>query len=462
MESATTHRYETHVRPALSRLLRSIRMDVSFERAEGDYLFHRRGLELVPILDLVGGYGTLLLGHNHPELVTVVQDFLGKSTPIHDQGSIRIQAALLAEALLEMICEGKPDYKVIYANSGTEAVEAALKHALLEQASPPRPAFIVLEDGFHGKTLGALQLTHNPQYRLPFTNRGWEAIFVPRNNEAALHQAFQKPHVVACLLEPIQGEGGVYQLEPAFLQKAQLLCHSGDIPLIVDECQTGLGRTGRILESAALGITPDYLILSKALSGGLTKISAVLIRSERYLPEFGLLHTSTYGEDALSCAVALKVLELIKRNEYEVVRHCAAKGDVLQKQLKSIQEKFPKVIRQIRGRGLMIGIEFSSQLATTGRLLNVLAGERRLGYVIAAYLFWHHRIRIAPTLSHPLTLRVQPSAFIQERELSRFVQAVDGVCDLLQRGDTRSLLHFLAMEQEGQASSKHRADLKKD
>ena len=451
--------YATHVRPELARLLHSIRMDVSFERAERDYLYQRRNGHLVSILDLVGGYGTLLLGHNHPELIRVVKNFLEESRPVHAQGSIRTQAGILAEKLLDLICRGKPDYKVIFGNSGAEAVEIALKHALLERTSPQgKPVLIAVENGFHGKTLGALQVTYNPKYRLPFSHSGWEVIFVRRNDDAHLQEAFRNADVTACILEPIQGEGGVNLLSPAFMQRAQDLCRGHDVPLIVDECQTGLGRTGRILESNASGVTPDYIILSKALSGGVSKISAVLIRSERYHPEIGLLHTSTYSEDDLSCAVALKVLELIQKNDGEVLRLCASKGSILESQLRTVQEKHPDVIRDIRGRGLMLGIEFSSELPTSSRMLHVLGAEGMLGYVIAAYLFWEHRIRIAPTLSQPMTLRVEPSAFIHEQELSRFVEAVDNVCSLLERGDTATLTSFLGVEEKVGSFPKQPAD----
>ncbi|MDH3445766.1 MAG: aminotransferase class III-fold pyridoxal phosphate-dependent enzyme, partial [Deltaproteobacteria bacterium] len=204
-----------------------------------------------------------------------------------------------------------------------------------------------------------------------------------------------------------------------------------------------------------------YIILSKALSGGLTKISAALIRSKRYRPEIGLLHTGTYNEDDLSCAVALKVLELIQENNGEVLRSAASKGVILENKLRTVQQKHPDIIRDIRGRGLMLGIEFSSQLPPSSRILQVLETEGMLGYVIAAYLFWEHRIRIAPTLSQPMTLRVEPSVLIPERELGRFAEAVSNVCDVLVRGDAATLTRFLGNNEKVGSYSKQFVQAKK-
>ena len=440
----TGYPHAAHVRPALMDMLHAIGMDVSFERAEGNYLFHRRNGESVPVLDLVGGYGTLLLGHHHPELRGTMRDFLDRHIPVHDQGSCRMHAARLAESLLEVICDGRPDYRVIYGNSGAEGVEIALKHALLEcTMRRSRGVFIAIEGGFHGKTLAAVQMSSNMDYRGPFCGTGTEVVFARRNDINHLRNTFRNHNAVACILEPIQGEGGVFPLLPEYVREAERLCRTKGIPLIVDECQTGLGRTGRALESTALGITPDYLILSKVLSGGLVKISATLIRSERYRPAIDLLHTSTYGGDALSSIVALKVIEIVRRNDFRVIKQCAAKGGILLEKLRCLRGAYPEVIRDVRGRGLMIGIQFSPEPATSSRFIRAVAKQRFLGYLVSAHLFWRHRIRIAPTLSEPQTLRVQPSAFIDLHELDRFVTALAEVCDILKRGDGGGLVKYL-------------------
>ena len=184
-----------------------------------------------------------------------------------------------------------------------------MKHAILETGSR---TFIALEKGFHGKTLGAVQLTSNQDYREPFLIDGLTVHRVRANDIAHLEQTFARTGSLAGLMfEPIQGEGGVREITAEFAQRAAALCSARGAPLIADEIQTGMGRTGTFLACEALGVTPDYVLLSKALGGGLAKISATLIRRERHVDKFDVLHTSTYAEDDYSSGVALKTLELL-------------------------------------------------------------------------------------------------------------------------------------------------------
>ena len=184
-----------------------------------------------------------------------------------------------------------------------------MKHAILETGSR---TFIALEKGFHGKTLGAVQLTANQDYREPFLIDGLTVHRVRVNDIAHLEQTFARTGSLAGLIfEPIQGEGGVREITPEFAQRAAALCAARGAPLIADEIQTGMGRTGTFLACEALGVTPDYVLLSKALGGGLAKISATLIRRERHVDKFDVLHTSTYAEDDYSSGVSLKALELL-------------------------------------------------------------------------------------------------------------------------------------------------------
>src|SRR5262249_35419377 len=157
------------------------------------------------------------------------------------------------------------------------------------------------------------------------------------------------------IFEPILGEGGVWPIQEAFAQRAARLCTERGVPLIADECQTGLGRTGTFLASSALGLHPDYVVLSKALGGGLAKISALLIEKKRYRDEFDLKHTSTYADDDFSCSIALKTLQLI--NE-ELVSACREKGAEMLLGLRRLAAQYPSVIADVRGKGLMLALEF--------------------------------------------------------------------------------------------------------
>ena len=424
-----------HFKPRLNQLLHALRLDVCYERGQGDHLYYRdhQGRE-IEVLDLVGGYGSLLLGHGHPELVATAQGLLSSGRPVHAQGSQRAYAAQLAH---ELSLRAQADYCVVFGNSGAEAVEAAMKHAMLETGAR---TFIALERAFHGKTLGALQLTSNAEYRRPFELPGLKVLRVAPNDCEQLTAAFaQATDLAGCIFEPILGEGGIRPIEAAFAQCAARLCAERDVPLIADECQTGLGRTGTFLASITLGVQPDYIILSKALGGGIAKISALLIRRARYRDEFDLQHTSTYADDDYSCAIALKTLALI---DAAVLAACTEKGGRLLAGLRRLAEKFPAVIADVRGRGLMIAIEFCPMPHSPSFLLRFLDAHADLAYVITGYLLNVHRIRVAPTLSDHLTLRLEPSAMIDDREINRFLAAMADVCTHLARGDALNLTRY--------------------
>lgn len=424
------------MKPRLAALLQALRLDVSYERGAGDYLYYRDedGRE-VEVLDAVGGYGSLLLGHSHPVLVAEAQRVLLDGRPLHVQGSRRDLAARLARALCQRL---GGDYHVVFGNSGAEGVEAAMKHAMLETEGR---SFIALERAFHGKTLGAVQLAGNPEHREPFALAGLRVLRVPANDRAKLERAFAEAGDLAgFIFEPIQGEGGVRLLEPAFVQRAAELCAQRAVPMIADECQTGLGRTGTFLACEALGVRPDYVILSKALGGGLAKIAALLVRRERYADEFDLKHTSTYAEDDFSCAIALKVLELV---DDALIAGCREKGARLREGLRGLAARHPQLIADVRGAGLMAALEFHPLPGSASFLLRFLSAQEDLAHVLTGYLLHAHRIRVAPTLSDRFTLRFEPSALIADDEIDRLVAALGEACECLRRADALALTTFL-------------------
>jgi acetylornithine/succinyldiaminopimelate/putrescine aminotransferase/predicted amino acid dehydrogenase len=418
-------------------LLQAIGLDVAFERGQGDSLYYRRGdQQEVEVLDLVGGYGALLLGHNHPEIVRAITRFFADGAANHVQGSIRTGALRLAEALC---ARSRGDYVTVLANSGTEAVEAALKHAMLETRGR---RFIALDGAFHGKTMGSLGVTSNTRFRQPFDRGSVDVIRVAPGNLAQLRAAMENADdLAAFLFEPIQGEAGVRPLTAHYVRVAAQWCADRGIPFIADESHTGLGRTGDFLASEAFGISADYIVLSKALGGGLAKISALLIDRKRYRSDFDLVHSSTFADDELSCRVALKVLELIDQRAIVSCRH---QGDYLLDQLQALRKQYPGVIAQVRGRGLMIGIELRRSPPRSGFLLNHLADRDLLGPLVAGYLLNEHAIRVAPTLSDSRTIRLQPSLLIERARLEEFVEAMRDVCERLHTGDLIGLTRFLA------------------
>jgi acetylornithine/succinyldiaminopimelate/putrescine aminotransferase/predicted amino acid dehydrogenase len=434
--SPAAQRYERYARPLVSRLLASVRLDAEFDRGEGDYLWTQRNGQPVKVLDLVGGYGANLFGHHHPDLVAEARRLLDRQVPFLAQSSIRGGAARLAEAL----CRRLGEYVVIFTNTGTETTEAAIKHLHLERR---RPVLWAVKGAFHGKTTGAVQLTWS-QFR-DYAGLGAEVRFIdasdPADWERARSEAIAADAVAGAFVEPIQGEGGVRPLPEAFIEWLRATCRLLGIPIVVDEIQSGLGRTGTFLASEAIGLEPDYLCLSKALGGGLSKIGALLIKRDRFVEDFAVSHTSTFAEDDWSTGLALKALEVIDRDR--VAARCAERGDALLRDLRALQARFPDQIREVRGRGLMVGVELADQSASPSGALRSLSDHGYLGWLVAAYLFNEHRIRVAPTISQPFTLRIEPSAYIAPEELTRFVDALAMACAALKAADAGHLTGFI-------------------
>ncbi len=528
MSSERRAAYEQFVKPTLMQRLRALALDFEYERGEGDTLYFRQadGSE-VAVLDLVGGFGATLLGHNHPTLVAAARRVLDEQRPFLAQGSARGEAGVLAERLAARLGSvTNREYVATFTNSGAEAIEAAIKHAELERrlrwqavqdelerrhhelrlrlreqtavlpedlfrdaarrfgveaihtldelmlrlsraildALEQRPLLLALEGAFHGKTLGALQLTHNPQMRTAWQHLGPRVLFLPVGDESTLAQVVATEtlaypmlelddhgvarlttgHVVniaACFVEPIQGEGGVREVPAAYLRALRAAADAAEFPLIIDEIQSGMGRTGTFLASEAAGVRGDYYTLAKTLSGGLAKIAVLLVDRERYQPHFGYVHTSTYAEDHFSAAVANATLDVLEGDE--VLLKCRVKGEYLRRRLEELQRRYPDQIVEVRGRGLMLGIELGAQQDSRSPLLRVLGEQDRLGQFLAGYFLHEERIRVLPTLSAGATLRLQPSAFIEEAALDRFCAALERACEALRCSDASLLSRYL-------------------
>jgi acetylornithine/succinyldiaminopimelate/putrescine aminotransferase/predicted amino acid dehydrogenase len=417
------------------RLLRALGLDVVYDRGAGDFLVYRdaHGRE-IEVLDLVGGYGSLLLGHNHPELVSEASRQFASGRAQHVQGSRRQLAERLGS---ELARRAGDDFCVVFGNSGTEAVEAAMKHALLESRGR---SFVALDRAFHGKTLGAVQLAGSSHYRAGL-DLGLHVVRIGSSDVEALEDVFRQPDDIAgFIFEPIQAEGGVRPVNPAVARRAAQLCKQRGIPLIADECQTGMGRTGTFLACESLGVQPDYVILSKALGGGLAKISALLVRRQRYVDSFDLKHSSTFADDDFSCAIALKALEL---TDQPMLDRCRERGERILRSLRRLQSANPDIIADVRGIGLLIGMEFRRMLDSSSVFLRLLSSQEDLIYLLAAHLFHEYRIRVAPTLSDPFTLRIEPSVLIGDESIERLENSLRDVCHRLVRQDVVGLTRFL-------------------
>ena len=431
---STIESYENYCRPALVRILKSVGLDVAYYRAKGNYLWWQSASGPVKVLDLIGGYGSTLHGHNHPALVKYFQTLLKQQTPVLTQASIRSGAGELAKKLNELL----GDYKVIFTNSGTETLEAAIKHVLLERS---QPVFWCLQKSFHGKTLGAIQLTEG--YRKPFKNPFFNVQFInPNDIESLKALESSAPDVAAIFIEPLQGEGGIHPIPPAFVSWVNKISTQYDIPVIVDEIQSGTGRTGSFLYSDQIGLRHDYICLSKSLGGGMVKIGALLISSQRFVEEFSIIHTSTFAEDDLSSKMALRALQLSE--EEQLTERCKKQGLIFLEKLGKVSSKYPDVIESVRGIGLMIGVELKKQDLNPSKIIQMLSINESIAAMAAGYFLNIHKIRIAPTLSNMFTLRLQPSAYINEKEMDRFCIALTKFCQAIRSADGGHLINFLA------------------
>ncbi len=326
--------------------------DLTIVRGEGAYVWDEQGRRYI---DCVGGQGAANLGHSHPAIVEAVSRQAQTLISCPEIFYNDVRAAYLAE--LTAVAPGDLN-RAFLCNSGAEAVEAAIKFA---RVSTGRTEIVAAMRGFHGRTMGALSATWNKKYRAPFQPLVPDFIHVPFNNIAALDAAIGD-HTAAVLLEPIQGEGGVRPADPAFLQAAHALCRERGALLILDEIQTGFGRTGRLFASEGYDITPDIMVLAKSIAGGLP-MGATLIGSRvGELPRMS--HGSTFGGNSLTAAAARATLQVLR--EERLPERAAQLGQRLMDRLSAIQHP---LIREVRGQGLMIGMELKMKVSPVLRAL---------------------------------------------------------------------------------------------
>jgi acetylornithine/succinyldiaminopimelate/putrescine aminotransferase/predicted amino acid dehydrogenase/long-subunit acyl-CoA synthetase (AMP-forming) len=487
------------VRPLLGELLRAARLDKQYERGLGDRLYYNERGEEHEVVDFVGGFGCNLLGHRHPDVLDAARRFLDSDRAfLCDQGSAREHEGELARRLaLAVSRETGGSYVVRFGSTGAEAVEMAIAHAFMEQRErvrcfvrdqkmrfgdrypqrvveivhraeewlrSSRPLVLTLTGGFHGHTLGARSLLgHASRHALFRPLMGLEQIQLPADGQidlealvagteaclpaltvigdAVVESEIRVSPIMAAIAEPILGEGGIILADPRLLRRLGRFA----FPLILDEIQSGLGRTGRFLASA--GVPGHYYLFAKALGGGVAKISALLIDRGRYLPRFDRHYSSTFSGDGFSCAVASRVLDVIERDD--VPARAASRGEALRERLEEVGRAHPGVIRGVRGRGLMLGLELDPASVDGSFLLRMVAEREHLGLLAAAYLLNRHGVRVLPTLSAPNTLRLEPSAYVDEAAITQLVTGLAGFCEAVRRLDTYELVSFLVEEELG-------------
>lgn len=387
----TIDKYEKYVNPAVAKLFRFMGLATIEWEAQGAVIRDIDGKEYI---DCLGGYGVFSLGHRHPKVVEAVKKQLDRM-PLSSKVLFDKPMADAAELLAD-ITPGDLQYS-FFVNSGTEAVEGALKLAKLHTG---KSKIISTVNSFHGKTLGSLSATGRDLFREPFKPLLEGFVHIPFNNVAALEQAIDHD-TAAVILEPIQGEGGIIVPDDDYLPTVRELCDKFETVLIIDEVQTGLGRTGRMFATEHYGVVPDIVTTAKALGGGVMPIGAFTARPylwEKYITS-PFLHTSTFGGNPLACAAAIAAIQVIR--EEKLAERACDSGTYFLNELKKLQSSFPDVIVEVRGKGLMIGIELAKEGAG-----GFLMSELVTNGILAAY-----------TLNNPKVIRIEPPLVITKEQI---------------------------------------------
>src|SRR6516225_8091973 len=376
-----------HLNEQLVRVLKTIGYDVGFQKGQRQYLYDREGARY---LDLLSGFGVFAIGRNHPVLREALKSVLDADLPNLVQFDVSPLAGVLARRLLEFV-----PYldKVFFANSGTEASEAAIKFA---RCATGRPGIVYCEHAFHGLTNGSLSLNGDGIFRNGFEPLLPHCRVVPFNDLAALERALTSRDIAAFIVEPIQGKG-VNVPADDYLREAAVLCRRHGTLFVADEIQTGLGRTGRFLAVEHWGVEPDMVLLAKALSGGHVPVSALLTRKRVYDKIFdridrAVVHGSTYAKNDLAMAAGIATLEVMKHER--IIARADRLGERLQLTFRRLFERY-EFVREVRGKGLMIGIEFgpptSLKLKASWNLLET-ASKGLFCQLIVIPLLKDHRI----------------------------------------------------------------------
>jgi len=381
-------------------------LDAAVEWSDsGDVFTDVKGREYI---DCLGGFGIFNVGHRHPKVVGAVRAQLERQA-LHSQDLLDPLRAMLAKTLA-LLTPGDLKYS-FFCNSGTESVEAALK--LARAHDPRKQTVVVATKGFHGKSFGALSASGKSTFRVPFGRMLPGFKHVPFNDVLALVDAFNASRMTgddvgAVLLEPIQGEGGVNLPDDTYLPAVRKLCDEYGALLIFDEVQTGMGRTGTMFACEHWNVTPDILCLAKAFGGGVMPAGAIVATEAVFKSLFAnpFLHTTTFGGNPLACAAALATIDVLI--EEKLPQRAAEMGEYVLAGLRDAVRGYEHVVVDVRGKGLMIALEFASDEA---------------GFAASKYLF-DNGVLVAGTLVNSRVIRVEPPLTISREH-------VDRVCSVL-------------------------------
>jgi ornithine--oxo-acid transaminase len=420
---------DKYLNPQMGRILRTLGFDRVWVGGEGAHLIDAAGERY---LDLFGGYGVFAIGRNHPEAIAAIEEVMAARTGNLPQLGVTLLSGVLAEQLLARAPASVA--AMVPANSGAEAVEAAVKIA---RAATGRGRIIYAEHAFHGLTLGALSLNGDAHFREGFGPLLPGCDPVPFGDLDALERELQRGDVAAFVVEPVQGKG--VNLPPeGYLPGAQRLCRAAGALFVCDEVQTGLGRTGRYLALEHWDLQPDIVCVAKALSGGLVPIGAALVSRAAFERVFdgmerAVRHGSTFGGNDLAAAAGLATLRVL--DQEGLVERAARMGELLLELTRPLVERHA-IVRDVRGLGLMWAIELGPPDGRSARAAwNALerAQPGLFSQLITVPLFHEHRIFCQVAGHRMNVIKALPPLVISEAEIRRFAAALEEVVAAAER-----------------------------
>ena len=394
----TIENIETYVNPGWLKYRKSMSTNHAVVESR-DYENYIEGLYGEKFIDCFGGFGIFTCGHHNGEIIDVVKSQLDYQA-LHSQELLDPFRGYLAKAVAD-ITPGDLQ-KCFFTNGGAEAVEMALKLARIATGAR---YFISMVNGFHGKSMGAISVTGKASYRIPYLPMIQQVEHVSYGQSEEVDKAIREQHAVggkvaAVILEPIQGEAGVIVPPDGYLREVREICDKNRVLLILDEIQTGMGRTGTFWRCQAEDVTPDILTFGKAFGGGVMPITGLICRPHLWVKELEdnpfLLGSPTFGGNPLACAAAIATIKYMI--DHDVPGRCREKGIKLKAGLLSLKERFPELIRNVRGVGLMLAVEFFNN---------------KIGYETAKGMF-SRRVMTAGTLLNAKCVRFEPAAVLTD------------------------------------------------
>ncbi|MGD9913378.1 MAG: aspartate aminotransferase family protein [Rhizobiaceae bacterium] len=431
-----TDLFKAHINPGQLHFMKLLGFHkVKVERAEGMYYYDQNGRK---ILDFFGGFGSLALGHNHPRILAARKKFQEEMRHEIAIAFMSQYAAALAHNLAA-ISPGELDM-VFFGSSGSEAMEAAIKVAE-RAAGPKRPKVVYAENSFHGKTKGVLSITDGQLYRGEFKLVD-NTVRVPFGDIDAIEAAFKAdPQIGVIVLETIQGGGGILQAPTEFWRKLRSLCDQYGVLWVADEVQCGVGRSGRFYAFEHHGVVPDVTALAKSLGGGKTAMGAMIAKRDVYMKAYGtsktaMIHAAaTFGGIGEASVTAIETLNVLY--DEGLIENSAIVGDYLLARLNELKDKHPKLIKDVRGKGLMVGLEFQDFSQTLPFVLRPVVSvlddklKGSLSGFVGSLLLRDFGVLVAFTEYNRNVIRLEPPLICSRENVDEFIDALD---TLLGRG----------------------------